>query len=423
MMWFMTASGLLAALAVAVLTAPLWRRDAAVAAQAESLAPLRQQQRQLHDLHASGALDDESFRLARERLERRALDAVFAAEPGPSAARPPAAQRRLALGVSFAVLAVAGAGYAWMGTPQALREDTQAPMAAASTGPGAAHSVAPEQMQAMVEKLAARLAEQPDDADGWTMLGRSYLVLGRHAQAAEALGRALERRSDDAVLLADAADATAMANGRTFDGEPARLVVRALKADPDHPKALSLAGSIAFDQADYAAALRHWEHLQRVAPNSELARQMQGGIDEARLRLGGAAPPLPSPAASAAARDIAVAPAAARVSGTVTLAGTLAAQAQPDDTLFVFARAAEGPRMPLAILRKQVRDLPLAFTLDDSLAMSPAARLSSAPRVVVGARISRSGGATPQPGDLQGSSAAVATGASQLKIEIAEVVR
>jgi cytochrome c-type biogenesis protein CcmH len=90
--------------------------------------------------------------------------------------------------------------------------------------------------------------------------------------------------------------------------------------------------------------------------------------------------------------------------------------------VFIFARATEGPRMPLAILRKQVKDLPLSFTLDDSMAMTPAAKLSSAQRVVVGARVSARGDATPQPGDLQGFSAPVAPGASGLKIQISDVV-
>ncbi|MDP1692871.1 MAG: c-type cytochrome biogenesis protein CcmI, partial [Burkholderiaceae bacterium] len=124
----------------------------------------------------------------------------------------------------------------------------------------------------------------------------------------------------------------------------------------------------------------------------------------------------------AATPTLAAAAGGASVSGTVTLAPALAAKANPEDTLFVFARAVEGPRMPLAILRKQVKDLPLSFTLDDSLAMTPAARLSSAPRVVVGARISPRGDATAQPGDLQGFSAPVAPGATGLKIQISELV-
>jgi cytochrome c-type biogenesis protein CcmH len=101
----------------------------------------------------------------------------------------------------------------------------------------------------------------------------------------------------------------------------------------------------------------------------------------------------------------------------------MAKQAKPEDTVFVFARPAEGARMPLAILRKQVKDLPLQFTLDDSMAMSPANALSGASKVVVGARVSKSGNAMPQPGDLSGQSAPVSVGASGLQIEIREAVK
>jgi cytochrome c-type biogenesis protein CcmH len=110
------------------------------------------------------------------------------------------------------------------------------------------------------------------------------------------------------------------------------------------------------------------------------------------------------------------------VSGTVTLAPALKDQARAQDTVFVVARAAEGPRMPLAVVRAQVKDLPLSFTLDDRQAMAPGAGLSSATRVVVTARVSRSGQAAPQPGDLEGQSPAVPVGAKDLRIEIARVV-
>ena len=248
-------------------------------------------------------------------------------------------------------------------------------------------------------------------------------MLGRHEQAAPALKQAVALRGDNAVLLTDYADALAMANGRNLEGEPSRLIAKALALDPNNLKALSLAGTIAFNNKDFAGAIRHWEKMVQLDPKSELAQQIQGGIDEARRLSGSAAPtgtqaaaPQPPPGTAATAT------AAASVSGTVSLDAKLAAKARPDDTLFVFARAAEGPRMPLAILRKQVKDLPLTFTLDDSMAMTPAARLSSASRVVVGARVSARGDATPQPGDLQGFSAPVAPGASGLKVQISEVV-
>jgi len=135
------------------------------------------------------------------------------------------------------------------------------------------------------------------------------------------------------------------------------------------------------------------------------------------------------PAEAAAARQHAAqpratpAPAGKTVGGEVRLADALKAGASPDDTVFVFARAVDGPKMPLAIVRKQVRDLPLRFELDDSSAMSPATRLSTARRVVVGARVSKSGSATPQPGDLQGFSPVVDVGRSDLRVEIAQQVR
>jgi cytochrome c-type biogenesis protein CcmH len=140
---------------------------------------------------------------------------------------------------------------------------------------------------------------------------------------------------------------------------------------------------------------------------------LRNSIAEAR-RLAGMAPPPAGAAASAAA---------AQVAGSVSLAPALKDRVSPEDTVFIFARAAEGPRVPLAILRKRVADLPLAFTLDDSLAMSPAARLSGAARVIVGARVSKSGNAMAQPGDLQGLSAPVPVGTNDLRIEIADVVR
>jgi hypothetical protein len=111
------------------------------------------------------------------------------------------------------------------------------------------------------------------------------------------------------------------------------------------------------------------------------------------------------------------------VSGEVRLSDALKASVSPDDTVFVFARAVDGPKMPLAIVRKQVRDLPLQFELDDSSAMSPATRLSTAQRVVVGARVSKSGSATPQPGDLQGMSPVVDVGRGGVRVEIAQTLR
>ena len=322
--------------------------------------------------------------------------------------------RGLAAGLVVFVASVTAAGYAWLGNPQALDPAVRTAAAPADAA-SAPTPITPAQVESMVQLLETRVTERPDDADGWAMLGRARALLERHTQAAPAFKRAMELRPDDANLIADYADALAMASGGTLDGEPARLIERALKIDPDNLKALSLAGTVAFNGGNYPRAIVLWERMAGLAGSGGGAQQIQAGIDEARRRLG-AGPP-----STAAAPAVAVAQAAS-LRGTVTLDPTLAASARADDTLFVYARAAEGSRMPLAILRKQVRDLPLEFVLDDSSAMSPAARLSSASSVIVSARISRAGDAMPQTGDLQGASSAVAPGASGLKIVIREVV-
>ena len=208
------------------------------------------------------------------------------------------------------------------------------------------------------------------------------------------------------------------------------LIERALKADPKHFKALALAGSAAFDRGDYAVAIAQWQKIAvQLPPDSELAPRVQAMIGDARGKLAGNdAAPAPSPSPSTQVTAAPPAASAARpaagtsVSGTVTLDPALAAQAAPGDAVFVFARAANGSRMPLAVQRAQVKDLPLAFKLDDSMAMAPGMTLSSATQLTVGARISKSGTAIAQPGDLSGEITGVAPGANHLAIRIGTVV-
>ena len=409
---------------------------------------LKSQMSQLQSLHAAGALSDAQFEEARATLEKRIVDAVVNAPPraaAPQAVRA-APSKALLIGASVAVVAIAAAGYFKWGSPQAVGSADAAKVAgmasaganagaaagASASAPAGGHPITSEQIQSMVDKLEADLKKNPQDGNNWAMLGRSYAMLGKHDLAAPALKKAMTFHPEDAGLVADYADALAVVNNSNLDGEPATLIDKALKTDGNNLKALSLAGTIAFNHKDYPGALRHWEKLAKLAPTSEYLQQIQGGIDEARSLSGLPPAPATAVAKAPAANDALPAPATgaapaaaadkSAISGTVTLSASLAAKASPNDTLFVFARAAEGPRMPLAILRKEVKDLPLTFTLDDSLAMSPAMRLSSATRVVVGARISKRGDATAQPGDMQGLSAPMAPGATGLKLEITEVV-
>ena len=290
--------------------------------------------------------------------------------------------------------------------------------AGTATAAGGSHDMGDAQIQGMVKALADKLRQRPDDAEGWLMLGRSYTVLGRFDEAVPAYRKVLQLDPKNAQAMADLADALAMQAQRSFKGEPEALVAAALKADPANLKALALAGTLAFEAGDFKGAIGHWERAVQVGPaDSALVQQLQGGIAEARQAAGLA------PATAATADPPAPALAPAGISGRVELAPALAAQAAPDDTVFIFARPAEGSRMPLALLKKRVRDLPADFSLDDSMAMTPAARLSGAARVVVGARVSKSGQAMPQPGDLEGLSEPVAPGATGLRIVIGQAVR
>ena len=413
---------------------------------------LKQQIFQLKELHNAGALSTPLYEENRAVLERQLLDCVLASTADPGVATTPAARPTAAavpakkaehlspgllalLGV--VVLAIAGAGYWVMGSPVGAGIE---PGGVAATGGGqtgqagagaASHQTTAEQIAAMAEKLTARLKDQPDDAEGWAMLARSYSVLGRHPEALPAYERAVALRADDAQLLADYADSLAVKNQRVLAGEPMKWVEKALKIDPRNVKALALAGTNAFVGKDYAGAVKYWEQVIQFGPtDSSYVQQVQASLAEAR-ELGGLPPVAGKPAGSTTSTALASTTSPAQpvslsnkqVSGTVSLAPALARQAGPEDTLFVFARGPDGKGMPLAILRKKVKDLPLQFTLDDSTAMSPAAKISGVSSVVVSARISKTGEAFPQAGDLSGQTGPVNVGTGSLKVEIRDIVQ
>lgn len=413
MIVFWAVGALLAAIILILLLRPLLgkREEGGVSRSEANLSIYREQLRELDADLAAGTLRQADYAQAKRELEARLLEDVSeAGTPG---------EKRGGRGIAYAIVVavplLAIGMYLLLGTPDALdpgkagRDDD-------------AHGISAAQIEGLVQKLAERMEQNPEDAEGWKMLGRSYSVLGRHKAAADAYAQAAKRLPADAQLLADYADSLAMAQGRSLEGEPEKLLQRALEADPTNLKALALAGTAAFERKDYATAVRYWERmLPLVAADSEDARQISANIDEARSLAGdkpsagrpGASPPLASqPAAKAA-----------QLSGEVRLAPELAAKVSPNDTVFIFARAAEGPQLPLAVVRKQVRDLPAAFSLDDSTAMAPDMALSNFANVVIAARISRSGNATSQPGDLQGLSAPVRNNAKGVTVVIDSEIR
>ena len=379
-------------------------RDVVAAPDASqaNLAVLRAQLRQLDEDLAQGGIDAAQHRAQRAEIERRALEEenVASAPQRQGSAR----GTMLLLAVALPVLTLGL--YGLVGNPQALSPQ----------GAGLAGDPSPQQVEAMVAQLAERMEKQPPgnvaDIEGWVMLGRSYAMLQRYPEASRAFARALLLGPDDARILVDQADVLAMQQGGNLQGEPMRLIERALRSDPSNLKALALAGTEAFERKDYAAAIGYWSRARAAVPaDTEFGQMLERSMADARAAAGGS---VPGAAAAPAA-------AASAVSGRISLAPALAGRVAPGDTLFVFARAVDGPRMPLAILRRSAADLPLSFTLDDSMAMSPQLKLSAFADVVIGARLSRSGDAMPSSGDLEGQSAPLAGRRSGIEVVIDSV--
>ena len=381
----------------------------------------RDQLRELDDDLAAGTISHERHAEARSELERRLLEdtaddgedkAAAVPHAGNEAAVTPRAGKLTTVMLAATIPLAAIGLYLIVGTPESL-----APQPAADSN--AAHGITPQQVEMMIDKLAAKLKSSPDDGEGWVMLGRSYAVLERFSEAAAAYAQAAARIPGDAQLLVDYADILAMSQGWRLSGEPQKLVERALAIDPNNPKALALAGTAAFENKQYAIAVKHWQKLIHVLPaDSEIANTVQGSITEAQALAGAATPGTLKQTESAKA----AAP-AARVGGSIQIAGTLKAKAAPDATVFIFARAADGPPAPLAVLRKRVADLPMKFELDDSMAMAPGMNLSRFGNVIIGARISKSGTATRQPGDFEGFSKTIQVGATDVVVVIDTEVR
>ena len=410
---FIAAAALLVLLVLAILLWPLWRGpklSGVVDRQAANLDIFRDQLRELESDHEQGLLADADFEQARSELQRRLIDDVqpHAEMSGDASAnRPPARPgRKTALALLVAIPLLAAFGYALLGNTRAFDPaQTQA-------------RVTPQQIEEMLGKLVEKLKANPDDAKGWVMLARSYKVLGRYAEAAEAYSHGAALVDGDPSLLADYAEVLGQANGGKLAGRSTELIARALAIDPNEPQALFLAGAAATDRNDFVAVADYWGRLLlQLQPGSEEAKSLGAAVDKAReivAQKGGKSvenPATPAPGKLSAET----------ISGEVSLSGKLAAQAKPDDLLFVFARADEGPRMPLAVMRVRVADLPLKFSFDDSMALPGGKKISEFKTVSVEARVAKAGQAQSSSGDLFGSLKGVKPGSQNVRVLIDQV--
>ncbi|MFI3118783.1 MAG: c-type cytochrome biogenesis protein CcmI [Methylococcaceae bacterium] len=242
----------------------------------------------------------------------------------------------------------------------------------------------------MVAKLAQKMAQNPSDSEGWIMLARSYKVLKRYPEAVEALRKARALTGEQPEILLQLADVLAMEKGGTLLGEPAELVAKALALDPDNGMALWLYGLANAEDNKFNEAIGYWQKLQtHYQPQDADYLEVQKLIDQAHEALG-------QPVAAAENK------AAKNNKGIhlmVSLGDKFKAAANPEDAVFIYAQPAQGGKMPLAVVKKQVKDLPLEVTLDDSMAMMPTMTLSSVANVQVSARVSHTGNAIAQSGE------------------------
>ncbi|MDR2877955.1 MAG: c-type cytochrome biogenesis protein CcmI [Chromatiales bacterium] len=429
---FFIVAALFVLAAVLFIVPPLLKKEAGAQAATNrrelNISVYRDQMKELDRDLASDTITREQYEQSSEELKLRMLDDVDGAEqPATLNNKDFGRSAVIAAVLITAIIPMAAAGlYMKFGTPQAM--DQQA-AANTQTVVGADGEPVHDQIAQMIASLEQHLAENPQDEEGWTMLGRSYLFLERLDLAKPALEKALALNDRNPQVLVDYADVLAMNNDSSLDGRPMELIERALQIDPNNQKGLWLAGTAAYERGDLPQALEYWQRLLRLAtPGSEMATAMQNSIAEVKAMMAGADPDsLPSAGQSASGGAPStvkqVAASGARVHGTVDIDAALRARIDPNATLFVFARAASGPRMPLAVLRVPAKNLPMDFELDDSMAMDPALSLSKFAEVVVVARISSSGSAMTQSGDLQGSSGTVRPGeAGAIAIIINEVV-
>ena len=409
---FAAAAMLIAALAFVV--PPLLRSGAANPA-----ADVRRRLRALEKARAEGILSADEYAAKRAALAETLLANAEGRSP------PPRTQLAVALALALLLPAAAIVLYRIVGAPQAL--DPAALVARPASAPAdpapADHN---GDMDKAIASLVDKLKQNPQDAAGWALLGRAYRATERFDEAREALKRAHDLAPDDADVLAEYAEALALANPQhKIAGEPRALLDKALKLDPQNQRGLWLSGIGDSQEQNYAAAIATWNRLLPLLPkDSDVVASVKKQIAQAEaLRDGKPLPPDEEPAGDEAGAATATAranddagPSAAAAGASADAAGPrlvvdvsldpkLRDKVSPDDVLFVFAKAAKGPPMPLAIARLKAAQLPVHVTLTDGMGMLPAMKLSQFPQVIVGARISKSGNAIAQSGDMQTLSA------------------
>ncbi len=408
--WLITAAMILAALAFIV--PALLRRSQLQTSDRDkqNVVIARERLADLNSEYATGSLSDEAYEQSKLELEQALLIDLESADDKSGVAAGPGRGGVLTLLFSaLFVVAVTVSTYLYLGTPQLV--DPAALLAQQSD------KELPS-IEEMVGVLVERLKENPEDAEGWYLLGRTYMATKDYQKAAFAFDKLNQLVSDQPSIMLALADALAMAAGGDMQGRPTALIRKAIVLAPEDQTALWLAGMVEDQSGNHAQALAHWRHLRpMLADDPDSTEQVDRLIAAAERKMAASGP------GSAAEKPAAAASPGQSITARITLSDALAAQVKPEESLFVYARALEGPKMPLAAVRLKAGDLPATIELNDGQAMVPGMSLSNFPQVVVGARISRSGNAIAASGDLLGEVSPVAvSGAAVVELVIDSVI-
>jgi len=407
---------------LALILRPLLMRQPAVTSEQEKKLPVyRQQFSELEQDLANGLLTDEQYQAARSELERRVLEETGSTETSTMTTGGLVNLRFIAILLGMLIPAASGVLYWTLGNPAAM---THPGVSSAQGGPGGDGQMA-DSLNTLIEQLRKKLEQNPNDGVGWGLLARSYMAMERYADAVPIFERATKLDPNNAGLLADYADALAVHQGRKLEGRPETLIQKALKLDPHNVKALMLSGTIAYNKKDFARAAKEWEDAHAYLPpdDQESSDQLKASIAEAKRRMGGgpsmnmlvANPPMEQ---SKPAKPAAQSGQSRAITGKVVLGPGFANRSNLPDTLFVFAKDVAGPPMPVSIVRASRKDLPFTFRLDDSTSPMPSRKLSDIGTVVIVARLSKSGKAMPESGDLEGMSQPITPGAENITVVI-----
>ena len=349
--------------------------------------------------HDSGHISDEEWQQSRDELSLRLLEDTSAVDDPAAKTEKPAIWTAVVLAVALPLGSMGM--YMWVGQPEALN-----PLALKTPD-----QVDPKDLTKMAQTLAEKLQDKPDNLQGWVMLGRTYRTLENFDAALRAYDSALKLSDDDDLKL-ERIEVIAMQRQGQFEGEPWNVIREVLQRDPQHFGALLTAGSASYAEGKFADALKYWEQARKpLDANNPDLQGLESAIATVRERLG-----MPPAKATPAATS------GLNVTGQVSLSASLKSKASPNDVVFIYATPANGDRMPLAIFKTTVSQLPFNFTLDDSTAMAPDRKLSAAGEVMVKVRVTKSGNAMPQSGDLSGSLGPVKVGAKGLKLEIKDQI-